>query len=138
MSKQPDAIILPEWVPAPKVGCAEHYSGLTRYYLYKLANARLIHSVTVKAEPHQLTGRRLFYLPSILAYLKQQHKEQLESGEVYHVRKHAIVKKDGEIEDPLGEPETEGPDGAGAAEALNAGQNGADSDHGAHQDAEAG
>lgn len=58
---------LPVWVRAPVSGY-EHFSGLSRTYLYKLATDRKIVSKSI-CEPGKLRGCRLFHLKSILDYI---------------------------------------------------------------------
>jgi hypothetical protein len=65
---------LPRWVRAPKTG-PEHYSGLTRPYLYRLAGQGRIRTASIR-EPHQIRGVRLFHLGSILEFLESHSSAQ--------------------------------------------------------------
>jgi len=62
---------LPEWIRSPKTGKQEHYTGLTRPTLYRLAGDGKIRSTSLR-EPGMAFGTRLFHLPSILAYIEAQ------------------------------------------------------------------
>ena len=66
---------LPRWVRAPKTG-PEHYSGLTRAYLYRLASQGRIRTASIR-EPHQIRGVRLFCLQSILELLESNSCPQV-------------------------------------------------------------
>lgn len=65
---------LPEWVRANKAG-PEHYTGLSRSYLYQLAQEGMIRSVSIR-RPGQIRGVRLFNLPSILAFIESKEAGQ--------------------------------------------------------------
>jgi hypothetical protein len=60
----PAAAALPIWIRAPTKGL-EHYSGLSRSYLYALAKDGKIRTRSLR-EPGRKQGPRLFYLPDIL------------------------------------------------------------------------
>lgn len=66
---------LPRWVRAPKTG-PEHFSGLTRAYLYRLASQGRIRTASIR-EPHQIRGVRLFCLQSILELLESHSCPQV-------------------------------------------------------------
>lgn len=60
----PAGTALPIWIRAPAKGL-EHYSGLSRSYLYALAKDGKIRTRSLR-EPGRKQGPRLFYLPDIL------------------------------------------------------------------------
>lgn len=64
---------LPIWVRAPTRG-VEHFSGLSRPYLYDLALKGLIVSRSV-TQPGKIRGCRLFHLPSILKFIEDSNSE---------------------------------------------------------------
>jgi hypothetical protein len=79
--------LLPVWVRAPKTGL-EHYSGLTRPYLYRLAGEGKIRTASIR-EPHQIRGCRLFCLRSILELLESHSCPQESAGTSVAIEKEA-------------------------------------------------
>lgn len=64
----------PDWVRCPVRG-PEPHCGFTRPYLYQLAGAGLIRSVSIR-QPGAVRGVRLFNLPSVYAYIERCEREQ--------------------------------------------------------------
>jgi len=59
----------PQWIGIPSVGHCP-ITGLSRPHIYNLIAAGLIRSACLR-QPGAIRGRRLVYLPSVLAYLDQ-------------------------------------------------------------------
>ncbi len=56
------------WIRFPQKGLEPH-TGMSRAMAYKLAEAGLIKSASIRISPNQKKGGRYFWLPSILKYL---------------------------------------------------------------------
>jgi hypothetical protein len=59
----------PQWIGVPSRGHCP-VTGLSRPHVYQLIDAGLIRSACLR-KPGAIRGRRLIYLPSVLAYLNK-------------------------------------------------------------------
>ena len=66
----------PQWVGVPSHGHCP-ISGLSRPHIYNLINDGLIRSACLR-QPGAIRGRRLIYLPSLLAYLDRMADAEAE------------------------------------------------------------
>lgn len=64
----------PQWIGVPSHGHCP-ITGLSRPHVYDLINKRLIRSACLR-QPGAIRGRRLIYLPSLLAYLDKCADEE--------------------------------------------------------------
>ena len=64
----------PQWIGVPSVGHCP-ITGLSRPHIYNLIAAGLIRSACLR-QPGAIRGRRLVYLPSVLAYLDRCADEE--------------------------------------------------------------
>lgn len=64
----------PQWVGVPAKGHCP-YSGLSRPHIYNLVNDGIVRSACLR-QPGAIRGRRLIYLPSLLAYLDKCADEE--------------------------------------------------------------
>ncbi len=64
----------PQWIGIPSVGHCP-ITGLSRPHIYNLIAAGLIRSACLR-QPGAIRGRRLVYLPSVLAYLDKCADEE--------------------------------------------------------------
>ncbi len=72
---QPVDTPAPEWVRLPKPRTRCKISGLSRTTLVELIDRREIRSITLR-QPGATRGIRLFFLPSLHAYLQRLDSEQ--------------------------------------------------------------
>lgn len=66
----------PQWIGVPAVGHCP-ITGLSRPHIYNLISLGLIRSACLR-QPGAVRGRRLIYLPSLLAYLDKMADKEAE------------------------------------------------------------